>query len=374
MSTLEVKVGSRVLGEIEVTTDYDNYTDWLKTLSQDNIDEILSTARLSVPISGPLNRFTITQVTSTQYVLRFNEYIYGGEYDSVYKALGKANGTFARRGSWLLSAILPKNGFNEAEAWVPSDLPSGVTLWLHLDDLTGNSGDIPGALNPRGTFSSAEFTNGEGESGPIIQEQNGYKVLEYEDSGQDYYSSHVSTPNFSTIDDRFIQILAKPEGQAGNNTAYALGGNDNRIYFTTPTKSSAARTIFSNLRSGDINLGQRLGSPWTLVSHSYEVEGATDGSGGGQLKAFLDTVLASTINDEDASSLVATDELTLGDSLGETDPFFQGFVGFIADIVLLSYVPTEIERKKLEGWHCHTFGVTNLLPSDHLFKNFAPNK
>ena len=374
MSTLEVKVGSRVLGEIEVTTDYDNYNDWLNTLSQDNIDEILSTARLSVPISGSLNRFTITQVTSTQYVLRFNEYIYGGEYDSIYKALGKANGTFARRGSWLLSGIFPKNGFNEAEAWVPSDLPSGVTLWLHLDDLTGNNGDIVGALHPRGTFSSTQFTNNGGELGPVIQKQNGYKVLEYEDSGQDFYSSDISTPNFSTIDERFIQILAKPEGQAGQNTAYALGGTSNRIFFSTPTKGGNTRNVFSNLRSGNVNLGTLLGSPWTLVSHSYEVEGATDGSGGGQLKAFLNTALASTINDEVAEPLGATDELTLGDSLGQTDPSLQGFVGFIADIVLLSYVPTEIERKKLEGWHCHTFGVTNLLPSDHLFKNFAPNK
>ncbi len=231
MTTLEVKVGSRVLGEIQVTTTYDNYNDWLKTLTQDNIDEILSTSRLSVPISGSLNRFTITQVTSTQYVLRFNEYIYGGEYDSIYKALGKANGTFTRRGSWLLSAILPKNGFNEPEAWTPSDLPNGVTLWLHLNDLTGNTNDIAGVLNPRGTFSSTSFTN-DGELGPTIQNQNSYKVLEFEDSGQDYYSSQLSTPNFSTINNRFIQILAKPEGQTGNQTAYALGGTTNRIYFS----------------------------------------------------------------------------------------------------------------------------------------------
>ena len=246
MTTLEVKVGSRVLGEIEVTTDYDNYTDWLKTLSQDNIDEILSTARLSVPISGPLNRFTITQVTSTQYVLRFNEYIYGGEYDSIYKALGKANGTFARRGSWLLSAILPKNGFNESEAWTPSDLPSGVTLWLHLNDLTGSNNDVAGTLNPRGTFSSTSFTN-DGGSGPVIQKQGGNKVLEFEDTGQDFYSSQLSTPNFSTINNRFIQILAKPEGSVGNQTAYALGGQTNRIFFSEIPRFGTDRTVFSNL-------------------------------------------------------------------------------------------------------------------------------
>jgi hypothetical protein len=372
MTTLEVKVGSRVLGEIEVTTDYDNYNDWLKTLSQDNIDEILSTARLSVPISGPLNRFTITQVTSTQYVLRFNEYIYGGEYDSIYKALGKANGTFARRGSWLLSAILPKNGFNEPEAWTPSDLPSGVTLWLHFNDLTGINNDVAGTLNPRGTFSSTSFTN-DGGSGPVIQKKGGNKVLEFEDSGQDFYSSQLSTPNFSTINNRFIQILAKPEGVTGNQTAYALGGTTNRIYFSEIPRAGTDRTVFSNLRTGDVSLGTVTGNPWTLVSHSYEDEGDPD-SGGGQLKGFLNTALTSTINDEDAEPITATDELTLGDPLGTVDPFLQGFVGFIADLVLLSYIPTEIERKKLEGWHCHTFGLSSLLPSDHLFKNFAPNK
>ena len=54
MSTLEVKVGSRVLGEIEVTTDYDNYTDWLKTLSQDNIDEVIIDSGAAKGISQPV--------------------------------------------------------------------------------------------------------------------------------------------------------------------------------------------------------------------------------------------------------------------------------------------------------------------------------
>jgi hypothetical protein len=372
MSTLEVKVGSRVLGEIEVTTDYDNYTDWLKTLSQANIDEILSTSKLSACIPGSLNRFTITQVTSTQYVLRFNEYIYGGEYDSIYKALGKANGTFARRGSWLLSAILPKNGFNEPEAWVPSDLPSGVTLWLNFDDLSGNVEAVAGALNPTGTFSSTSFTN-DGGSGPIIKRQGNSKVIEFEDAGQDYYSSQLSTPNFSTINNRFIQVLAKPEGPQAFQTVYALGGDTNRIFFSEIPRFGTDRTVYSNLKSGNVSLGTVTGNPWTLVSHSYEDEGDPS-SGGGQLKGFLNTALTSTVNDEDAETLGATDELTLGDTTGTSDTAGQLFVGFIADIVLLSYIPTEIERKKLEGWHCHKFNLSSLLPSDHLFKNFAPNK
>jgi len=372
MTTLEIKVGSRVLGEIEVTTDYDNYTDWLKSLSQDNIDEILSTARLSVPISGSLNKFTITQVTSTQYVLRFNEYIYGGEYDSIYKALGKANGTFARRGSWLLSAILPKNGFNESEAWDPSEFGESKTwLWLNFDNLTGNSGDIAGTLNPIGTFSSTYFTN-DGGSGPVIIRQGNSNVLEFEDAGQDYYSSQIETPNFSIINNRFIQILFKPEGQA-TQTVYALGGLSNRIYVTRIPKSGTDRTIYSNLRSGQTSLGTVTGSPWTLASHSYEEEGDPV-SGGGQLKGFLNTALTSTINDEDAEVIGATDELTLGDYIGASDPFVGGFVGKIADFVLLAFIPTELERKKLEGWHCHKFNLSSLLPSDHLFKDFAPNK
>ncbi len=381
MSTLEVKVGSRVLGEIEVTTDYDNYNDWLNSLTSGNVDEILSTSRLSVPIHGPLNRFTITEVTSTQYVLKFNEVIYGGKFDSIYKALGKANGTFARRGGWLLSAVIAKNGFDAPEEWTPSDLPNGVTLWLNFNDAAGSLNGDAGVLYPTGTFKDTAFTN-DGNGGPTLDEKTSSifgpsastknnRILNFEDEGQDFYSSELSTPNFSTITDRFIQVLAKPEGQTGNDTVYALGGTTNRIYFSG--LSSGSRNVYSNLKSGNVSLGSVSGNSWTLVAHSYEYEGDPD-SGGGQLKGFLNTVLADTTNDEDAETLGATDELTLGDTASIADNSVQSFAGLMADFILLSYIPTELERKKLEGWHCHKFGLTSLLSARHLYKEFRPNK
>ncbi len=118
--------------------------------------------------------------------------------------------------------------------------------------------------------------------------------------------------------------------------------------FLTFQKSGTDRTVFSNLRTGDVSLGTVTGNPWTLVSHSYE-DGGDPSSGGGQLKGFLNTALTSTINDEDAEPITDTDELTLGDPLGTVDPFLQGFCRIYSRSCITVLYSYRIRTKKIRG-------------------------
>jgi len=48
------------------------------------------------------------------------------------------------------------------------------------------------------------------------------------------------------------------------------------------------------------------------------------------------------------------------------------FAGDIAEIVILNSDPTSGERRKIEGYLAHKWGLASKLPSTHPFKNYAP--
>lgn len=96
-----------IVGFINVVDPIDG-DDWDEILSNLDVAEVRKGFRLAKNIRGNLLRFEITEGEPGDFCVTYNMNQFGGRFRTLDVAVGSVNGTYARRGGWVVGSIIPR--------------------------------------------------------------------------------------------------------------------------------------------------------------------------------------------------------------------------------------------------------------------------
>ena len=130
-------------------------------------------------VPGLLGKFEVTEV-GNEYLVKYNNQIFGGIFNSKYTAFGSVMGTYLQRGGTASSDAIEE----DLKLWSPYNMLNNVAGWWNtqnqtvesnndissMTDLSGNGNDL-GAMpttsypstnnaNSLNGYTGARFTNG----------------------------------------------------------------------------------------------------------------------------------------------------------------------------------------------------------------------
>lgn len=258
--------------------------------------------------------------------------------------------------------------------WDPNNLTEHLFMWLPIEDVNTNAlsatnqattGPIQGLLGEQNQFGDNSPADA-----PDVEAFGSGVTLLFED-GDDFFTNDDNTASLGT--NRYIQTFSKCESQVGLlNTVLALESTDCVIRYSSQNKAGN-RTI--NAKAGafsSANLGTVVGDSTNIIAIEVNEEASDDALE--EHRYFLNTQVAATTEDESAVTFDLEGQIFLGSDAGSADSL-NDFAGSIGDVVVLDFLPSESQRKRLEGWIAHTYGVvgrTGILPTDHEYRNDRP--
>lgn len=253
--------------------------------------------------------------------------------------------------------------------WTPASLTVMPKIWL--DDSSGINvvnGKVA-SWQSRGSVLGA-FTQSAAAAQPVQSGLNGRKVVEFDGIDDVLVVSSGSLLNvFRSVGSGWVFVVAAGSmvgyqqffeagtAVSSGTTRIGVGILDDAPYLVARRLDSVgAQLLESSVQMQDAAYHIICGRvDWAGAAASISVDAAhlTTSS------AFLTKGLTQN---------TASSRLTLGASVG----FAYAKVKVAAVIAGAGSFPSAAELQKLEGWAAHRYGLTDLLPADHPYKEVAP--
>ena len=248
---------------------------------------------------------------------------------------------------------------NVTGAWTPKEI--STSLWLDAADastITLNSTTVSQWNDKSGN--ARNFSQATAGNQPAYQTSgiNSKPSVEFTGSNENFMTASSVLSSSSTAGSIFwVQTTEADPGTNNNNlgslitSSWGSSSSDNHIPWTDGNIYFAG---FSTSRSNVGNPSVSLTAPRILSHHS------TNGS----VAFYIDgtsffTSASNTFANPSSSKRIG----------GVT---LYRFTGQVAELIVLSNIPTTTERQLIEGYLAWKWGLTSSLPNDHPYKNIAP--
>jgi hypothetical protein len=331
-----------------------------KYLSTAQVNELRSGTRLAKMVPGLLGKFEVTEV-GNEYLVKYNNQIFGGIFNSKYTAFGSVMGTYLQRGGTASSETVEE----DLKLWSPHDILTNVAGWWNSQNKTIDANSISmdvtalADLSGNGNDMEAMPTTNLPSVG-LASTLNNIKGIRFT-SGEALKSSD----NVGDIDAQAFDMFVVLKGETSGNSSgieYALGWGSNTDghavgYYDL---SSFGVSLYYFITGG--SSGSHTVSPQTLES-----AGAILGLG------KKDSTYARILlnGSEQKQFLYDTNTNPNHVFLGTRASVAPTLNATVWEAVCLLNNSSE-ERQLTEGYLAHKYGLEGSLPSDHPYKTSAP--
>jgi hypothetical protein len=253
-------------------------------------------------------------------------------------------------------------------AWSPAVLP-GIQAWFKADEIA--AADRVDGLVAQWTDAAGTFhVTATGTKRPqwIANVQAGKAVVRFDgvDDGLGLGASGL-------LRDAEASVVFAVRRHASVPTAARTA-----VYVATGAATNAARIVLRTTAAGLPEIGaRRLDADTTAVTSAspavattFQVHGAVADYGGGKLAQWIDGVPSSNVP---VSTGRTSDTNSVGFALGRAVNNTSFLSGDLAEVVVVRTMLSDCDRKKLEGYLAHRWGLAASLPVGHPFRLAPPN-
>lgn len=253
--------------------------------------------------------------------------------------------------------------------WLPSDLATAPKAWLDANALTGADGSTVSTFTDQEGHFDATLASG---TGPVLRyaAQNSLKVVEFTTASAAKMTFSSSLMNGATQGCFFAVLKLKNDptlnGAAGGDAAAILDA------FTSDTGSNlGSHHPYSDGVFYDhfgVSTRQTLGDPTPSFSSTYRLFNCEITSGGTYTNRIDATQFFQAVSQTvDFGAKTRNLAYTLGG--GAFDFYLNGYV---AEVLILDYVPSSTELAQIEGYLAWRWGEQANLPGGHTYVAAAP--
>lgn len=252
-------------------------------------------------------------------------------------------------------SIIYINPYQFAGLWTPADITTA--LWLDAADastITESGGDV---------------NQWDDKSG------NGRNVTQATSSRQPAYtSSGLNGKNVLTFADDFLSNATLDWGDSPSSLFIVLGPSGAGTFRNIITTGTGAQNQWSyGLTSANayaifqIRVGAQ---PFSVTPSITDIVCFTSV---GRVSTSISATLTTngTLNGTQTRSN-ANLTSAVGITIGSNDIVTEPYLGFIAEIVLVSEIVSTDTRQRIEGYLAHKWGLTANLPAGHPYKTVGP--
>jgi hypothetical protein len=254
-----------------------------------------------------------------------------------------------------------------AELWTPSQLTTAIWVDGSIPGTIERSGnniirwfDLSGNNRHLTAFNSPQFVSGG---------LNGRDTVSFNGSSHSFESSSVLTSS-----SLFVFVVAKE--QSFNATGRALLTVTNDLNNKNGFLHLLTRTDITNLQRSVFTLdagttGVTAITPnSTYQSGTFKMLSSSRNAATGHQYFLNGTQQGSTVSAIDLSMTNA--KLILGTYFSISNGQNYHLSGEIQKVIVMTSIPDNATREKIEGWAAHDLGMESDLPSGHPYKNNPP--
>lgn len=240
-------------------------------------------------------------------------------------------------------------------AWTPLSLGSNLAVWFKGDDYAGSNGSTISQLNDA-SGNARNFTVPAGSNGGTIAaaDLNSLNTIRFTRTNTERYQGSTLSGLSSSGSIFYVFKAVSDPGASGD------GGP---TYFGTSASTNHTPFTDNNIYNGDIsNARKTIGNPSTSLTQ-YNILGST--SAASDFKYYINGVQFFSTGTNTVAWATLPQVGRGLNSGGSTD-------GWVAEVIVLSAVPSSGDREKIEGYLAHKWGLTARLDSGHPYKSSPP--
>lgn len=239
--------------------------------------------------------------------------------------------------------------------WTPDNITT--SLWLDADDsttITIETG-VSEWRDKSGNLRHANQVTAGSQPNVLTNTLNGKSVVNF-DGSDDF----LTLPDLSTFTSASIFAVKKasadPAIDVQTSGSWYFGNATSYAHYTYTDGN-----IYENFGSTS---RKTVGNPVKSVAEPniYSVES--------QVNSWIARLNSSSIFETTTNTVGLPTAPCLGRHNNLSDARY--FSGYYAEIILLDYVPVQVEREKIEGYLAHKWGIAGDLPVAHPYKTEAP--
>ena len=256
--------------------------------------------------------------------------------------------------------------------WLPSDLETQPATWLDASDPDGVdavSGKAAGLIDKSGNDNSALQATVGSRPAVLADAINGLTALDF-DGVDDYLA--MSTPIISLVHTVFVVAAPTAEAAIGALVGQYSAGTSGRHYMgtnqaDTGLTSSGRFNVFNNTATSG-NGSSGLLDDTAFVGGDAAIFSTINLNTGEGFRFIKD----GTVVDTATVTVVQQTNTGIGAERAAGPSVLGTFDGLFGELVVVQAALSDSDRKKVEGYLAHKWGIAGSLPPGHDYKDSPP--